>query len=175
MKPAWDKLMAEFADSPTALVADVDCTAAGKELCTKVGVKGYPTIKHGDPNNLEDYQGGRDFDSLHEFASENLGPSCGPANMDLCSDEKKAEIEEIQKMGKDAISEKVKALEKQIEDAEETFNTKLKELQNTYEQLQKTKDETIADAKGQNLGIMKAVLAHLKSGAADGDGSHDEL
>jgi len=174
MKPAWDKLMTEFADSPTALVADVDCTAAGKELCTKVGVKGYPTIKHGDPNNLEDYQGGRDYDALFEFASENLGPSCGPANMDLCSDEKKAEIEEIQAMGEEAIDEKVTALEKTIADAEETFNEELKKLQDKYEELQKTKDDTIADAKSQNLGVMKAVLAHLKAGGGD-SGSHDEL
>ena len=41
MKPDWDKLMDAFADSDTALVADVDCTAAGKDLCTEHGVKGY--------------------------------------------------------------------------------------------------------------------------------------
>jgi len=174
MKPAWDKLMTEFADSPTALVADVDCTAAGKELCTKVGVKGYPTIKHGDPNNLEDYQGGRDYDALFEFASENLGPSCGPANMDLCSDEKKKEIEEIQAMGEESIDSKVTELEKQISDAEETFNEELKKLQNRYEELQKEKDDAIAEAKGQNLGVMKAVLAHMKAGGG-AEGSHDEL
>jgi len=173
MKPAWDKLMTEFSDSPTALVADVDCTAAGKDLCTKVGVKGYPTIKHGDPNNLEDYQGGRDYDALFEFASENLGPSCGPSNLDLCSDEKKAEIETITAMGEEAIDEKVTSLEKQIADAEETFNEELKKLQNKYEELQKSKDDTIAEAKGQNLGVMKAVLAHLKAGGDSG--SHDEL
>jgi len=41
MKPDWDKLMDAFADSETALVADVDCTAEGKQLCTDHGVKGY--------------------------------------------------------------------------------------------------------------------------------------
>merc|ERR1712194_752036 len=79
-------------DSKTALVADVDCTAGGKSLCDEVGVRGYPTIKHGDPNDLEDYNGGRTFDDLKKFATENLGPSCGPNNLDLCDDDAKASI-----------------------------------------------------------------------------------
>jgi len=113
MKPAWDKLMAEFKDSKTALVGDADCTAAGQSLCNEVGVRGYPTIKYGDPNNLEDYKGGRDFDSLKKFAEENLGPTCGPANLDLCDDEKKAAIAKFSGMSsadlEAAIKEKTEA------------------------------------------------------------------
>ena len=41
MKPDWDKLMKEFDGHATTLVADVDCTAGGKPLCDKVGVRGY--------------------------------------------------------------------------------------------------------------------------------------
>merc|ERR1711979_151533 len=103
MKPDWDKLMAEFRDSKTALVADVDCTAAGKDLCNEVGVKGYPTIKYGDPNNLEDYKGGRSLEALQTFAKENLGPTCGPANPDLCDDEKKALLDKFQQMSADEL------------------------------------------------------------------------
>jgi len=47
---------------------------------------------------LGGYKGGRDFDSLKEFAEENLGPACGPANLDLCYDAKKADIEKFSKM-----------------------------------------------------------------------------
>lgn len=60
MKPAWDKLMKKWNSSKraaTSLVADVDCTAAGKPLCDQAGVQGFPTIKWGDPNNLEKYEG----------------------------------------------------------------------------------------------------------------------
>jgi len=175
MKPAWDKLMAEFADSKTALVGDVDCTADGKELCTKIGVQGYPTIKWGSPADLQDYQGGRDFDALLEFASENLGPTCGPDNMDLCSEDKKEEINKLTAMGEEELDSKVTALEKQIADAEENFNTELKKLQENYEKLQKDKDDSIAEAKAAGLGMMKSVLAHLKSGGGGGDAEHDEL
>ena len=41
MKPAWDRLMDEFKDSKTALVADVDCTVE-EELCREQGVEVPP-------------------------------------------------------------------------------------------------------------------------------------
>ena len=42
--------MDEYEGHPSVLVADVDCTAAGQELCQQQDVQGYPTIKWGDPN-----------------------------------------------------------------------------------------------------------------------------
>merc|ERR1712196_203510 len=92
-----DKLMKAFKDDESRLVADVDCTAAGKPLCDQVGVRGYPTIKHGDPNNLEDYKGGRDFAALEKFA-KGLKPVCSPAKLDLCEPEMKEKILELQKL-----------------------------------------------------------------------------
>merc|ERR1712056_102874 len=72
--------------------------AAGQPLCEKFGVKGYPTIKYGDPTDLQDYQGGRDLEDLKKFAEENLGPSCGPKNLELCSAEVKAKLETFMTM-----------------------------------------------------------------------------
>ena len=45
-----------------------------------VGVEGFPTIKFGDPANLEDYEGEREFDDLAKFAKDNLGPRCHGEN-----------------------------------------------------------------------------------------------
>ena len=70
MKPAWDKLMDAFADSKTALVADVDCTASGKPLCDSNGVQGFPTIKlwpGKDKKNPVDFDGSRDLDGFTAF------------------------------------------------------------------------------------------------------------
>jgi len=163
MKPAWDKLITEFKDSKTALVADVDCTAGGKALCDEKGVKGYPTIKHGDPNNLEDYKGGRDFDSLKKFAEENLGPTCGPANLDLCDAEKKASIEKFSKMSASdleaAIKEKVDAQEK----LEADFKAFVENLQKSYTEANEKKDKDVEEIKNSGLGLMKAVAAHNKA------------
>jgi len=167
MKPAWDKLVEEFKDSKTALVADVDCTAAGKDLCSDVGVRGYPTIKHGDPNALEDYKGGRDFDSLKKFAEENLGPTCGPANLDLCDADKKAQIEKFSAMSASdlqaSVDEKVKAQEQ----LETDFKTFVEGLQKSYTEANEKKDKDVEEIKNSGLGLMKAVAAHNKAGKSE--------
>jgi len=159
MKPAWDKLMAEFADSTDRLVGDADCTAAGKPLCDAQGVQGFPTIKYGDPNNLEDYQGGRDFDALKKFAEENLGPTCGPNNIDLCDDDQKKTIEKYQAMSADELDAAITEAEGGLKTAEETFKAAVEKLQKSYEGLMKTKDDEIAAIKGGGLGMMKSVKA----------------
>jgi len=107
--------MEEFKDSPTAGVYDVDCTADGKDLCEKHEVSGYPTIKYGDPGDMKDYQGGRTYEALKKFAEENLGPTCGPANMDLCSDDMKKKIEGYQKLSQDKLEEKIKKATNMVE------------------------------------------------------------
>jgi len=159
MKPAWDQLMEEFKDSKTAVVADVDCTVH-QDLCGKHGVQGYPTIKYGDPNNLEDYQGGRSYDDLSAFAKENLGPSCGPANLDLCDAEQKAKVEEAMALSDADLASKIAEGEKALEDAESNFKSEVEKLQAKYESLQKEKDETIANVKKSGLGMLKSVKAH---------------
>jgi len=163
--------MKEFENSETALIADVDCTAEGKPLCSKVGVKGYPTLKYGNPNNLEDYKGGRDYDALQTFAKENLGPSCGPSNMDLCDDEQRAKIEELMAKGLEQLNSEIEELDASIEAAEEYFKAEVEKLQKTYERIEKEKEDTISAAKDQDLGMMKTVRASLEAEAAE----HGEL
>jgi len=165
MKPDWDSLMGEFKGNSKILVADVDCTAAGKPLCDNNGVKGFPTIKHGDPAALDDYQGGRDLASLKKFA-EGLKPLCSPANMDLCDDEQKAEIEKVQAMSEEDISAKIAEGEKKLADAEETFKTELDKLQAAYKVLQEDKEKAAEEVKASGIGLLKSVLAAKKSGAA---------
>merc|ERR1712037_136331 len=122
MGPDWDKLIAAFKDSKTALVADVDCTTGGKDLCSAQGVRGYPTIKYGDPNNLEDYKGGRTYDDLKKFADENLGPSCGPASLDLCDEAEKKSIAKFMKMDIDELDMAIEEGDAKIKGIEERFN-----------------------------------------------------
>jgi len=159
MKPDWDKLIAAFEGSKTALVADVDCTAEGKDLCTAQGVRGYPTIKYGDPNNLEDYKGGRDYNALKKFADENLGPSCGPNNIDLCDADKKALIQKFQAMAVGDLDAAIKEKEDAMKKAEGDFEAFVKGLQKQYEEANTKKDADLAAIKDSGLGLMKAVKA----------------
>ena len=166
MKPAWDKLMKNWNKGDRAkssLVADVDCTEAGKSICEEVGVKGFPTIKWGDPASLEDYDGGRDYDSLKKFAKENLKPMCSPSNIDLCDEDKKKEIAELQAMPVADLEAKVDAAKKEIADIESTFEVDVKKLQETYGKLQEDKDSKIAEIKKSGLALMGAVLGSAKA------------
>jgi DNA repair exonuclease SbcCD ATPase subunit len=158
MKPDWDKLIKAFKDSDTTLVADVDCTAAGKPLCDQAGVRGYPTIKHGDVNNLEDYKGGRDFASLEKFA-KGLKPVCSPAKMDLCEPEMKEKILELQKLSAADLDTQIKEKEAEIEKAEKFFTDEVDKLQKTYQKLQEDKEATVTAVKDSGLGLMKSVKA----------------
>jgi len=168
MKPAWDKLMTNInKEGGAILVADVDCTAAGKSLCETNGVKGYPTIKHGDPANLEDYQGGRDYDALEKFA-KGLKPLCSPMNLALCEADDKAKIEGYMAMSAPDLDSAISKGDGEIKAAEDTFDSELKKLQETYQELQKTKEDAIAAVKDSGLGMMKAVKA-AKVSKKDGE------
>merc|ERR1712130_436388 len=146
----------------TSLIADVDCTAEGKPLCEQVGVQGFPTIKWGDVSNLEDYSGGRDYDALKAFAKENLKPMCSPANIDLCDDDKKKEIAEFQAMSDEDLTAKIEEKKAEMKAAEDSFTEEVKKLQDTYQQLQKDKDDAVANVKKSGLGLMQAVQAAAK-------------
>jgi len=163
MKPAWDKLMKEYKDHASILVGDVDCTAGGKDLCETVGVQGFPTIKYGDPNNLEAYEGGRDHKALSAFAKENLGPTCGPANLDLCDDDKRGQVKNFMGMASADLEAAIKAKDDEMAKAEKDLEELLKSLQAQYEAGTKKKDDTKAAIKASGLGLMKAVQAHKKS------------
>jgi hypothetical protein len=159
MKPARDSLMDEFSGHKTDVVGDVDCTAAGKPLCDANGVQGYPTIKHGDPAALEDYNGGRDLEELRKFTKD-LKPVCSPSSLENCDEEGKAKIETVMALSDEDIAKQIEDGEKKISDAETTFNTELEKLQATYQELQKTKEDTIKSVKDSGLGLLKAVKAH---------------
>ena len=167
MKPDWDKLIEDFSGSATQLVADVDCTADGKPLCDANGVRGYPTIKYGEPSDLQDYEGGREYDDLKKFADENLKPMCSPTNIDLCEADKKKEIEGLMALSAEDLDAKITAEEKKLEEAEKFFKDEVQKLQDTYQKLTKEKDEKIAAVKEAGLGLMKSVKAAKSKDSTD--------
>jgi len=164
--------MGEYNGHASALIADVDCTAAGKPLCDANGVRGFPTIKYGDPSDLQPYEGGRDFDALKAFADSNLKPSCSPANLELCDDDKKAEIDRLSGLADSELDTAITDGEKKLQDAEDFFKTEVEKLQKRYQELTAEKDQTINDVKSSGLGLMKSVRAFK---AKQAEGGKEEL
>mmetsp|Transcript_83780 Transcript_83780/g.271155 ORF Transcript_83780/g.271155 Transcript_83780/m.271155 type:complete len:168 (+) Transcript_83780:34-537(+) len=166
MKPDWDKLTAEFKDSKTLLIADVDCTAAGKAKCEEVGVRGYPTIKYGDPDDLQDYKGGRSFADLKKFAEE-LGPQCSPANLDLCDEAKKKQIEEFKALSPEDREKAIAEKEAEMKKLEADFKVFVEGLNKQYQAESDKKDKALEAVKASGLGLLKSVHAHEKKAKAE--------
>jgi len=168
MKPDWDSLGAKFKDSPKVVIADVDCTAAGKSLCDKSGVRGYPTIKYYNPPDEEgeDYKGGRDLAALTKFVETELGPGCSVDAKENCSADQLAALETYIAMDGEERATKLADMKKALADAEEKHNELLKQLQSTFkesqESLEKLKEEsapTIKLLKAATPGPAKAAPA----------------
>mmetsp|Transcript_25545 Transcript_25545/g.59871 ORF Transcript_25545/g.59871 Transcript_25545/m.59871 type:complete len:141 (-) Transcript_25545:295-717(-) len=113
MKPAWDQLGDEYAASSSVLIADADCTDSAKELCEQFEIRGYPTIKyfHDGDSKGEDYQGGRDYDSLKEFVENELEIKCNVEDGSGCSDKEKAYADKMIAKGSDDRVKQIKRLE----------------------------------------------------------------
>jgi Thioredoxin len=171
MKPDWDKLAKEFDGKTDQLIADVDCTAEGEPLCGQYGVQGFPTLKWGDPSDLVEYEGSRDYESLKKFAEEKLKPQCSPKNLDLCDDDKKAEIQKFMAMEPDKLEAMIAEKEAALAQIESDFETFVEGLQKSYEDMMAKNQEDKDAIKQSGLGLMKAVRASL---AAKQDGK-DEL
>merc|ERR1712050_764906 len=115
-----------------------------------------PTIKSGDPNDLQDYKGGRSFSDLKKHA-ESLGPTCGPANIDLCDAEKNAKIEEFMALSAAKREEMIKEKEAESEKLESDFKAFVEGLQKQYQDANEKKDKDIEAIKSSGLGLLKAV------------------
>ncbi|KAL3772906.1 hypothetical protein ACHAW5_007132, partial [Stephanodiscus triporus] len=116
---------------------------------------GFPTLKWGDPSNLQDCNGGRSYEDLKQFADENLKSQCTIKNVDLCDNEKRAQIEKYQGMSVEELSAEEDG---KMKAAEKKFEEEVEKLQARYEQLSKEKDDAIAGIKAAGLGLLKSIL-----------------
>jgi hypothetical protein len=148
MKPDWDKLGTQFAESDAVTIVDVDCTATGGDkVCQQHGVRGYPSIKYKLANDkgLKDYNGAREFAGLKEFVDKTFkkpcdwktGTGCAPNEKEFIakwSDKSAAEVkEELDKRNAD-----LKAVRKEKSDAETELKTKIKEFTKKEKNMQKS-------------------------------------
>jgi len=158
MKPDWDALGAEFKDSKTVLIADVDCTAAGKPLCEKYGVRGYPTIKYFNPPDEEgeDYKGGRTLADLKKFASTELGPGCSVDTIDNCSEEQKKELQTYIDMPAEERATMLETMKTELSSAEAKHEALLKERQATYKESMDSL-EKLKETSAPKIKLLKAA------------------
>lgn len=113
----------------------MDCTTGGEPLCSKHGVKGYPSIKYfkaGKPSSIE-YNGGRDFASLKTFVENTFKASCEPLTGKGCNEQEKRYIEKTKDKSVEELETErkekeadLKAMKKERSDAEKEMKDKEK-------------------------------------------------
>jgi len=149
MKPAWDELAETYLESELVTVADVDCTEKpkGEELCTKIGVSGYPTIKYwpaggeAGPGGAKgkDYSGGRTLDDLKKFVEKTFKKPCDPSSLENCDADQKTLIEEYKDKSvseeKATLEDKLKAAKAERLQKEEDFKKDRKEMKKVEKDL----------------------------------------
>merc|ERR1712242_352599 len=119
------------------------------------------------------------------FAKANLGPQCGPKNLDLCDDAKKADIAKFSAMSVselDAFIEKGKAtiqkleadfkafvgtLEAQVKEAGDKKDEIMPGLRKQYKAESEKKDEAVAAVKNSGMGLAKSMKAFKASANAE--------
>jgi hypothetical protein len=171
MKPDWDSLSSDYADSKKVIVADVDCTAAGKPLCDKYGVRGYPTIKYFNPPDEEgeDYKGGRDLPALKKFIESDLGPGCSVDAKENCSEEQLKELQQYVDMDAGEREAKMTKMKDALKTAEDAHNDLLKNLQAQFKESQ----DALEKLKEESAPVIKLLKAASPAAAGGGKGKDE--
>jgi hypothetical protein len=147
IKPAWDRLMTEFEGSADRFVSEVDCTIQGtRDLCSYIGIQSLPSVKYGNPTDLNDYHGGEEstfkarklhfqYGPLKQFANQ----LC-PYSIEICDDKTKMMQEsnfgDLIENFIDELDDSVKQLAKQVSDADKTTDREIQQLENDIQQLE---------------------------------------
>jgi uncharacterized protein involved in exopolysaccharide biosynthesis len=161
MKPDWDKLATEYADSSVVVIGDVDCTVH-QDLCSEHGVKGYPTIKYFLGGEAEDYKGGRSLKDLKKFTEDSLmEPACDSNNKDSCTPEQLKELEAAMAIPEEERKSKLAAIKAEIAATEKKHEDLLERLQSEYKESMESTESKVDELK-KSTKWLKAVKAPVE-------------
>jgi len=143
------------------VIVDVDCTTDdAKDLCSKYGVQGYPTLKYFSPTTSKEgdtYEDGRDLKSMNKFVKRTSKLPCAPDTGENCDKKDTAYLEEIKEMSADSMKEEKNKMQKELEDLE----TEHKAASDLFE---KQKEEAMATMKKSE--DLKKSLSKLRDKTA---------
>lgn len=164
LAPIWD----EFADQANVLVGKVDCTVH-KELCSKQGVQGYPTLKYSNGYGLNKYESGRDLESLLKFVEDNLQNGCLD-DPNLCSEEETKELETYKALSTEDIHKRLENNEAEVDVTEKLFKEHVQKLQDKYQVMQTEKADRLKE-----LSKEEALLRYVLNLPDEDGGQNQEL
>lgn len=161
LAPTWARLAQDYTGTRSGLVAEVDCTGKGQTLCEKHEVTGYPRLLYGDPEDgdLTKYTGMRDYDSLKEFALEELGETCSSGNIDLCEEDQKVWVKDFADLSDEERKERQKGTDGKVAKKERKFEELQWNLTGEIDIAEAKMKDQVKAIKGQGLPEAKLVQA----------------
>jgi Thioredoxin len=164
MAPAWEQLASDYEKSPTTLIAQVDCTDE-EDLCSEFDVEGFPTLLYGDVSDMNVYEGDHDYESLKEFAEENLTTEiCSIHYEGACSKAEKDAIAELRKKTLQELLEIMKQFETEAEEAESLYQAEVERLEELYRNAVNALSEKFETLKKEkHYAHVLALLAKMKA------------
>uniref|UniRef100_A0A7S2KB60 Thioredoxin domain-containing protein n=1 Tax=Leptocylindrus danicus TaxID=163516 RepID=A0A7S2KB60_9STRA len=160
MAPIWEGLAKQYGKKRHGMIAAVDCSGEGRELCVKNKITNMPAVLWGDPDNLEPYTGGPEFEELYRFARRNLKPFCSanPDRQHLCTAEQNATIAEYEEMlHNGTLDREIMEKEDEIEAARDFFTVEATKLNDLANELH---DRKTAVFDPEIMKIMKSVQGY---------------
>lgn len=138
MMPDLERVAKDYKDRRSVRIGEVDCDST-RSLCSKYGVSGFPSLKvfkfrSGGNKNGEDFNGGRDYNSIKRYVDKNLaGPECGLEDKEGCTPHERALLEESEKMSTKDRNAKMDSMKADLKAKQD----ELKALQNKAKQMEK--------------------------------------
>mmetsp|Transcript_82730 Transcript_82730/g.208181 ORF Transcript_82730/g.208181 Transcript_82730/m.208181 type:complete len:253 (-) Transcript_82730:7-765(-) len=138
LQPHWEQLTTywhsegRFPDETKFIEVNCDKGVGTARLCSEHGKAGFPTIKWGNPSDLDDVAVARKYEDLKKFADENLRPLCSLTNPAACDEEQAAMLTRIKGLDIAELKRKIVAAEQKIQAALDEFGEGEKKLQANY-------------------------------------------
>jgi len=162
MAKDWKRLAELWDESDVGLVAEVDCTDNAREggniLCNHFGIESFPTLKYGDPSDLDEYIGQRSLQELSTFAEEHLVPLCSPTHLKLCDDKALSYMKNYLDLSIEELHKLIRLEEEKLKESKEKFDATVEELTKEYEVAEEEKRLTIKEVSNGDLYLMKQII-----------------
>lgn len=149
-----DRLKKDYADTPNVVIGHCDCTSNCKGKCGEYEVQGFPSIKLKVDGRIEEYNGGRDYNSMKREIEKKMNPrpACSLDSKDACKPEDLKVLEESEKMTKAERAAKIKEIQQEVKDSRQ----QAKELEKKAAKLAESLD--LVKAGGQQVEKVEQLL-----------------
>ena len=114
--------------------------------------QGFPSLKFFSSREAaEDYNGGRDYESMAAFAKEHITvAACSVSHLEACSDDEKKAIADIQAYDDAKLEATVQTIKDAVLKEEKAFDTAVNDLQATYETMTTTHNAVLDSIKADH-------------------------